>query len=143
MRHLLAFGPVQRTRANDRLKLPLDAQDLFLQGASVGLDLRFTRTTKEAATTALTLQVGPAAHQAALLIGQVREFNLQRTLFCLGAAAEDFENEPGPVKDLGIPFFFEIALLYRRQGVIDDHELRVRSLNDLANCLLPCQYRAM
>jgi len=35
---------------------------------------------------------------------------------------EDFEDEPGPVDDLGLPLALEVALLNRRQCAVDDDQ---------------------
>jgi hypothetical protein len=79
----------------------------------------------DAKTAALALQVGPCAHQARTLIGQARELDLQAPLSCAGAAGEDLQYQARAVDHLGLPGLFQIALLHRRQGVVDDHDLDV------------------
>jgi hypothetical protein len=49
-----------------------------------------------------------------------------------GTLAKDFEDQTGAVDDLGLPAFFEIALLHRRHGAIDDDEVDRVVLNALA-----------
>src|SRR6476469_5751397 len=53
----------------------------------------------------------------------MRQFDLQRALPRLGAAPEDFEDEPGAIENLGVPGLLEIALLDRRQRTIHHHKL--------------------
>lgn len=36
--------------------------------------------------------------------------------------AEYFEDQPGPVDDFGLPASFQVALLHRAQGSVDDHQ---------------------
>src|SRR5690606_487036 len=122
MRHLAPLLAMQRAGAHDRFKLTLDLQYLVLQQASVGFDLRFTGATEESATTALALKVGPASDQTAFLIIQMRQFDLQGTFLGVRTLAENFENEPRTVDDLDVPFLFQIALLHRRQRMIDDDQ---------------------
>jgi hypothetical protein len=55
----------------------------------------------------------------------MRQFDLQRAFLGLGAAAEDFQDQPGAVEHLGVPGFLEIALLNRRQRAIHHHQLDV------------------
>src|SRR5665213_2235859 len=50
------------------------------------------------------------------------KLNLQRAFLGLGAATEDFEDQPGAVEDLSIPGFLEVALLDRRQCAIHYHQ---------------------
>src|SRR5216684_1052463 len=52
----------------------------------------------------------------------MREFDLQRAFPGLGAAAEDFQNQPGAVEYLGVPGLLKIALLDRRQRAIHHHQ---------------------
>ncbi|ENN87050.1 hypothetical protein RHSP_12361 [Rhizobium freirei PRF 81] len=122
MRHLAALGAMQLTSSDNLLQLALQPDDPLLQHAPVGFDLRFTGAAHEACTAALAFKVGPAANQAALLIVQMRKLDLQRTFLGGGAAAEDFKDEAGAVDDLGVPRLLEIALLHRRQRMIDDDE---------------------
>jgi hypothetical protein len=90
---------------------------------SVGLDLRFAGAAQEAEAAALPFKVGPAPHQAALLIVEMRQFDLQASFCCRCPFAEDFEDQPGAVDDLALQPVFEIALLDRRQCAIDDDEI--------------------
>ncbi len=122
MRHLAALGAVKLAGADDLLKLALELDDTLLQHAAVGFDLGFAGAAHEARTTALTFKVGPGADQTALLVIEMREIDLQRAFLGGGAAAKDFEDEAGTVDDLGAPFLFEIALLNRRQRMVDDDE---------------------
>jgi hypothetical protein len=52
----------------------------------------------------------------------MREFDLQCAFPGLGAAAEDFQNQPGAVEYLGVPGLLKIALLDRRQRAIHHHQ---------------------
>ncbi len=79
----------------------------------------------ESEAAALALQMGPGPHQAAALIVQMRKLDLQRAFPGLGAAAEDFEDQPGTVENLGVPGLLQIALLDRRQRAIHHHQFDV------------------
>src|SRR3546814_9451862 len=66
----------------------------------VGFDLSFARATEKTETAALAFKVGPAANQAALLIVEMRQFNLKPPFGGGRAFAEDLEDKPGAVDDL-------------------------------------------
>ncbi len=79
--------------------------------------------------------MGPRAHKPAFLISQACQLNLQAALFAVRPVREDFKDKPGPIKNLGIPSGLEIALLNRRQGVIDDSHSGFPGRHDPADLL--------
>jgi len=60
----------------------------------------------------------------------MRKFDLQRAFLGLGAAAEDFEDQPGAIENLGVPGLLEIALLDRRQRAIHHHQFDLVAGNE-------------
>src|SRR5690606_21277348 len=122
MRHLAALGAMKLASANHLFKLALELDDTVLQQTTVGFDLGFTRTAHEPATATLAFKVGPGPDQTTLLVIQMRQIDLQRAFLGGGTAAENLEDQASTVDDLGVQFFFEIALLHRRQRMIDDDE---------------------
>ena len=125
VRHLGSLGALQIARAAHRLQLALQAHDLVAQDAPVGLDLRLARPAEEARRAAtLALQVGPRAHEAAALVVEMGQLDLQRALLGGGTAAEDLEDQPGAVEHLGLQFLLQVALLHGGERVVDDDHLR-------------------
>ncbi len=113
---------MQLACSDHALELGADGNDALFQHAPVELDLRFTGTAEEAASTALALEMGPGAHQAALLVGKMRQLDLQPAFTSSCAPAEDFENEPRAVEHLDVPGALQITLLHRADGMVDDNE---------------------
>ena len=74
--------------------------------------------------------MGPGAHQPRPLVIQPRQFDLKPPLLGPCATAEDFQDQAGAVDDLHLPRLFQIALLHRRQGVVDDDGFGVRGAHE-------------
>jgi len=73
--------------------------------------------------------MGPRAHQAAALISQMGEFDLQRAFAGAGAPSEDLQDEAGAIEHLSVPCFFQIALLHRGERAIHHHEPGIKALH--------------
>ncbi len=84
---------------------------------------------------ALALQVGPGAHQARALVGQARQLHLQPALAGPGAAGEDLQDHAGAVEHLGFPGLLQVALLHRREGVVDDHDIDLELMDQRGHLL--------
>ena len=130
IRHPLPAGAVQAPRRLHFFDIALEPRDALADQAAVGLDLGFAGAAHESEAAALALQMGPGSHQAAALIIQMRELDLQRAFLGLGAAAEDFQNQPGAVENLGVPGLLQIALLDRRQRAIHHHQFDMLAGNE-------------
>src|SRR5262249_43033863 len=116
--------------APDRLQFSLQLDDFVLQDTSVSFDLGFARTSKEPGTAALAFQVGPRTHKAAALVIEMRKLDLQRAFLGARPLAEDLEDKASTVENLGVQHLLEIALLHRRERMIDDDKLRLRVGDD-------------
>ncbi len=124
-RRALARRPLQPAGAAHVLELALELDDALGQKPPVGLDLGLTRAAKEAEAAALALKVGPGPYKTRALVGQPRQFDLQPALARAGPATEDLQDQAGPVDHLGLPRLLQIALLHRREGVVDHHYMGV------------------
>ena len=136
--HPLARFPMQGAGLADMLQLLADDVDALAEQPPVGLDLGLAGTAEKAEAAALPLEMGPGADQPALLIDEMGELDLQAPFPRPRALAENFEDQPGAVEHLDVPRRLEIALLHRRQRMIDDDEPGIlgahqpRQLLDLA-----------
>src|SRR3569623_125660 len=98
--------------------------DTMLNQAPVGLELRFARAAQADAALLPSL-MGPAAHKARGQVAELCEFHLQLSFEGCGALGLNVEDETGAVLCATFHQLFDIALLSRRQGVIEDHHLRL------------------
>ena len=121
--------------ALDLIELGFDARDPLLDHAPVGFDLRFARPAEEAEAAALALKMRPRPHQPALLIGQMRQFDLQRPFPRARPPAEDFEDQSRSIDNFCAPRLFKIALLHRRDRAIHDDDRSRQAFHHSGNLI--------
>ena len=122
VRHARAAVAVELAPLLDLVELRLDARDPLADQAAIDFELAFARPAEKAEAAALALQMCPAFHQPAALIGQMRQLDLERALLGVRPAAEDFQDQPGAVEHLGVPRLLQVALLHRRERAIGNHD---------------------
>ena len=114
-------------------ELLLEEADAGTGLASVGFELRLARAAQPDAAGGLPGEVGPHPGQARQAIIELGELDLEAALMGLGAAGEDIEDQSGAVDDEHAEFGLEVALLGRRQLGIDEDEIVVQRLAQVAN----------
>ncbi len=113
---------MQRARALDAVELALQPCDALADQPAVDFELALAGAAQKAEAAALAFEMGPRPHQPRALVGERRQLDLQPAFMGARALAEDFEDQPGAVDDLGLPASLEIALLHRRQCAVDHDE---------------------
>ena len=116
---------MERARTANLVEFAPQSRHAVANHPPVGLDLRLARAAEEAEAAALAFEVGPAAHQAALLVVEVRQLDLQAPFGGRCALAEYLEDQPGAVDHLALELLFQIALLDSAQRAVDNHQLGV------------------
>src|SRR5450631_4249279 len=119
----------RRARCASRGALPLDlsealaqAAQLLVDEAAVDLDLLLTHAATHAAgadATALAFEVRPPTGEARELVLQLGHLHLDASLRGAGAAREDGQDHLGAVENRYAPALLEVALLARRELVVD------------------------
>jgi hypothetical protein len=124
----LAFAPRGFTLRDDLVEPRVQRLDAIREQSTVGFQLRFAGTA-QADTALLSLQVRPASHQPRREVLQLRELHLELTFEAARALREDVENEAGAIEHPTLQQCFEIALLARRQRVIEDDQVGALGLH--------------
>ena len=109
----------------DLLQARRQRLDSLAQQTPVGLKLGFAGTTVADTATPLTLEVGPAAHQARGDVLELRQLHFELAFMTARALREDVEDETGAIQHPALDELFEVALLRRRQRMIEQHQVGV------------------
>ena len=67
--------------------------------------------------------MGPAAHQTGRQVAQLGQFDLEFALERACPLGEDVQDQPGTVDHPTLQQTLQIALLGRREGMVEDHQL--------------------
>src|SRR5262249_48646827 len=102
-------------------QLVLENLHAFPEQAAVGLQLRFTRPA-QSDTTFLPLQVSPAAHQARRQMLELRKLDLQLAFMTARTLRKYIQDQTDAIDDAARELLFEIALLRRRELMIEDDQ---------------------
>ena len=111
---------MERARAPHLLQVFADAHDLVLKRTPVSFDLGLAGAAQKSDTATLAFKMRPAADQAALLVGQMGQFNLEAPFPRLGSFPKNLKNEAGTIQNLDVPGLFQVALLPGGKRMVDD-----------------------
>src|SRR5262249_16689691 len=89
--------------------------------------LRFAFTATHPDAAFLAGQVAPEPGQPREQMLQLRQFNLQLSLFCPGALSKNVEDQRSPIENLAVKYPFEIAALGGRKFVVEDDGVDIRA----------------
>ncbi len=120
----LALGAHRAARGLRPLQAPLERGDPVARQAAVGLDLALARA-PGADTGAQALEMGPQAAHAGEVVLELRQLDLQLALGGVRVPGEDVEDHRGAVQHGHPHLLLEVALLPRRELVVDHHQVRV------------------
>ena len=81
----------------------------------------------------LALQVGPASDEPRRQMLKLCELHLELAFERAGALREDIQYEDTPVQDPASEVAFQVALLGRGQGMVDEHDLGTAALDRRAD----------
>ena len=99
--------------------------DALAEQSAVGFELRFAGTTIADATTALALEVGPAAHQARGDVFELRQLHFELAFVAARALREDVEDQSRAIEHAALDELLEIAFLRGRQRMIEQDDVGV------------------
>ena len=131
----LALAPLSLALALDLLQAILGALDGFTDHAAVQFDLGFARAAAPADAALLALQVRPAAHQTGAEVLQARQLDLQLAFVAARALGKDFQDQQGAVVDRQADGALQVALLHRRERLVEQHFARALALRQQADLL--------
>ena len=119
-----ALGPL----TDDTLQPLVEGGDALAEQAAVGFELGLARP-PQADTTLLALQVSPTPHEAGREMGELGQFHLELALERAGALGEDVQNEARAIQHPALEMPLQVALLARRQGMVEDDQFRLLGLH--------------
>ncbi len=119
--HFVALAPLQAARALDGGQAALQVADALANAPAVDFQLGFTRAAGADAA-AQARQVGPLARQSRHEIFQLRQLHLQLAFVAARPLGEDVEDQLAAVDDANFEGVFQIALLRRRQILVNDDQ---------------------
>ena len=133
----LALRGACSTKAVEILLEPADA---FEDPPAVDLELRLTRTAgptspPRAPAGTLLAELLAAAAQTRQAVAELRELDLHHALLAVRVLGEDVEDQRDAVDDVAREQLLEVALLRGRELVVEDHEVDVERVRELAQLL--------
>ena len=109
----------------DLVEALLQLLDPHREQAAIDFKLGFARAAQADGTATLAFKMGPAAHETGRHVLELGQFDLQLAFMRARALGEDVEDQSGAVDHAALGQLLEVALLYRRQGVIDEDEVGI------------------
>ena len=137
-RHVVQTRPLplralHAARLAERLEFAFERGDAALQTPAVDFELRFTGTTRtdESAVAALLRQRLAASLEPRQPVAQQREFDLRLAFERARVLGEDVEDHVGAIDGRAPEDLLEVALLRRRQFVVEHDRVGVDGLGQL------------